>query len=732
MNEVSLFEFQRKCVNDLIDNILNGENKEILLQAPTGAGKTIILEALISEYNDLIGDSVFIWLTPGTGELEEQSMKKMNLYFPAENTKDLKDVLSDGFESRDTAFINWEAVNKKGNTALKEYERKNILDCIDFAHNKNLKFIVIIDEEHLNQTIKSEAIIQYFNPYRIIRVSATTKIRKNATFLQIKETDVISSGLITKSIYINDLVDNKTVYEDETEYLINIGLKKRNLIRQEYLKNDIQVNPLMIIQFPNKSDDLISKVEKHLKNNNISYDNGRLSIKMDKREKNFENISDNESQQTVLLMKQAIATGWDCPRAKILIKLRENMSEDFETQVIGRIRRMPQRCHYNNELLDNCYLYTFDEKYESTIKQELGKNAKDVKLLRLKPEFKNFSLIKELKSDENTIVGEREIFNIIFNYFKDKYSLSNDIESNKIRLSSNGFTFDTAVYTNVITDKITTIDNDELDYARRTTIKTEIDPKKNIADLRKIIATNATLIGIDYDKMKTVLERMLLKRKLFKNRFFNMNLKEFYAFVINNSKKINDDIIEAVTQKTIQLEFDFDKIIFRFPEIGILKYDKDDIDMPYYRKNVYNKYFLSRFKSNSETLFEEYCDNSNFIKWFYKNGESSTEYFSIVYNNKVGKQWLFYPDYILEDKNNNIWIIETKGGEDREGNSKNIDKQIENKFEALKRYSNEHNIKWGFVRDNEKNKKLYFNNTIYTEEMENNNWQLLDNIFKEM
>ena len=46
---------------------------------------------------------------------------------------------------------------------------------------------------------------------------------------------------------------------------------------------------------------------------------------------------------------------------------KSNMSEDFETQIIGRIRRMPQQMHYNNELLDNCYLYTFDEKYEEII-----------------------------------------------------------------------------------------------------------------------------------------------------------------------------------------------------------------------------------------------------------------------------------------------------------------------------------------------------------------------------
>ena len=39
-------------------------------------------------------------------------------------TKTIQDVLLQGFEAKDTAFINWETITKKGNTALKEAERK--------------------------------------------------------------------------------------------------------------------------------------------------------------------------------------------------------------------------------------------------------------------------------------------------------------------------------------------------------------------------------------------------------------------------------------------------------------------------------------------------------------------------------------------------------------------------------------------------------------------------------
>lgn len=67
---------------------------------------------------------------------------------------------------------------------------------------------------------------------------------------------------------------------------------------------------------------------------------------------NTNDLTGNNAESYFLLMKQAISTGWDCPRAKILVKLRENMSETFEIQTLGRIRRMPKAKHYGNDLLD--------------------------------------------------------------------------------------------------------------------------------------------------------------------------------------------------------------------------------------------------------------------------------------------------------------------------------------------------------------------------------------------
>ena len=732
MQNIELKEFQINTVNKLLDATSIGDKKEVLVQAPTGSGKTIILLSYIEECLQEHNNYIFVWLTPGKGDLEEQSRSKMTKFLPTLNSKNIQDVLLQGFESKDTAFINWETITKKGNTALKDTERKNLYERIKEAHNNGYKFIAIIDEEHLNKTIKAESIIEYMNPEYIVRVSATTKMNKEAEYIEISELDVINEGLITRALYINEGVSNANVLTNEHEYLLELALSKRKAIKEEYLKNNIQVNPLIIIQVPSKSDDLIQQIETILNEKGYSYERKNLSIWLSDRKENIDNIENNESNQAVLIMKQAISTGWDCPRAKILVKLRDNMSEEFETQTIVRIRRMPQAHHYDNILLDNCYLYTFDEKYEETVKQELGNNAKESKVVFLKNEFKNKVLLKKNTFDSSfDSFDERQTFNILRDYYIEKYKLTNNKNSNRTILEANGYNFKSTIENEIVQGKIVKIE--EIQDANRIMIESKVNTSKNGFELRHSINVISSKIGMRYDRTRIMLERMFLRGRIFNRKFVDLTIPEFYAFVINNEEILKHDFQEAVSQKARQQKLKFEdikEIDWKAPEMDYIKYDSKMKDPVIYEKSIYIGYPSNTIKSNSERMFEKYCENSNNIKWFYKNGESADIYFSLVYIDKVNKKWHFYPDFIVCDKNNELWIIETKGGENSSGSSKNIDIKVENKFEALKEYSKRYGVKWAFVRDYDKNNELYYNNTEYIDEMENDSWNKLDNLFK--
>ena len=590
MQGIELKEFQQKCVNKLLDVTTVGKKREVLLQAPTGSGKTIILLDYIQEYIEENKNTIFVWLTPGKGNLEEQSRSKMTKYLPNMNSKSIADVLLGGFEAGDTAFINWETITKKGNTALKEAERKNLFERIDEAYNRGYNFIVIVDEEHLNKTIKAESIIDYLKPNYIVRVSATTKKNKEAEFIQIDEIDVINEGLITRAIYINENVENNKKLNNEHEYLIDLALEKQKNIRKEYKKNNINVNPMIIIQVPNNSDDLIQQIEDILENKGYSYKNKSLAIWLNERKENIENISENNAEPVLLIMKEAVSTGWDCPRAKILVKLRSNMSENFETQIIGRIRRMPQAHHYNNLLLDNCYLYTFDEKYEETIKQELGNNAKDVKIVFLKDQFKDFTLTKQIKNSDSDGFDDRETFRIIRDYMIKKYKFTNKKADNKTILEAEGYIFGNTIENTIVQDKIIKIDTDEISNANTINVKSIVNTSKNGIDLRHSIGVISSKIGMKYDRTRVVLERMFLKRKIFTKKFIDLSLIEFYAFIINNEDKLKNDFFEAVSQESRQTTLKSESIKevpFKIPEMDIIKYDPNMKHTNIYDKNVY-------------------------------------------------------------------------------------------------------------------------------------------------
>ena len=60
MQGIELKEFQINCVNKLLDATTVGSKKEVLVQAPTGSGKTIILLDYIEEYIEENKNTIFV------------------------------------------------------------------------------------------------------------------------------------------------------------------------------------------------------------------------------------------------------------------------------------------------------------------------------------------------------------------------------------------------------------------------------------------------------------------------------------------------------------------------------------------------------------------------------------------------------------------------------------------------------------------------------------------------
>lgn len=732
---LNLFDFQEKAVLNLLDLSTDSNSKQtVVMKAPTGAGKTIILIGYVDEYfNKVNSNTAVIWLCPGKGDLEEQSRKKMISVAPHRKTQNLFDALQNGFEPESTTFINWELVTKRGNTAIKDSERKNLFDRIADAHRKNMNFIVIIDEEHSHNTAKAKVIIDAFAAKHIIRVSATAVQNNRYEYFEIDELDVIDEGLITKALYVNEGVEDNIEISNDYDYLLELADAKRKAIAQRYtevLPDRKIVRPLVLIQFPNGQPETIKAVETKLESMGYTYDNGMVSIWMSEDKKDLtDNLTDNDGTPVFLLMKQAISTGWDCPRAKILVKLREGMSEQFEIQTIGRIRRMPEARHYDDDLLDFCYVYTFDETYKAGLLSNMDK-AYETRRLFLKDKCKAFTLTKQLRDLDANGLGEREVLNKIYDYLISKYHLGNDKKNNQLILTGHGFVFGNEIFGQALHGQFVKTDM-VMESTAYFTTRQHVNTHEHGMQLLHSVDSIKTVIGMQTAKVKTILERLFRKGGSQKKKLLSLDTAEFYAFVINNVHLLKEDFREVTSSMAQQQVFTMPKTaLFNIPEQDFFKYDpgvKNEIE---YLSNAYHEYTsgyaTSLVRSTCEMLFEQYCESRDDIEWIYKNGDSGQQYFSIVYQDGIQHQWLFYADYIIMKKDGTVWVIETKGGETK-GKNKNIDIQIENKFNAFKNYATEHKLQWGFVRD--KDNFLYINNTKFAIDMADDNWKPIADIF---
>lgn len=242
--------------------------------------------------------------------------------------------------------------------------------------------------------------------------------------------------------------------------------------------------------------------------------------------------------------------------------------------------------------------------------------------------------------------------------------------------------------------------------------------------LHSVDAIKST-IGMTTAKVKVILERLFRQGNRGKMNLLKLPTAEFYAFVVNNEHKLKEEFKEVTSDMAVQMSLNLmpKKSTFRIPEQDFYKYDvgvKNEIE---YLSNAYegytSGYVTSLVRSTSEMLFEKYCESRDDIEWVYKNGDTGQQYFSIVYIDALQHQWLFYADYIVKKKDGTVWVIETKGGEVK-GQDKNIDRQIENKFNAFKNYAEGKDIHWGFVRD--KDGELYINNTEFVSDMADDKW----------
>ena len=347
-------------------------------------------------------------------------------------------------------------------------------------------------------------------------------------------------------LVINENFPQNIQEENEIAFLLEQALKKQREQHSAFLQKKAEVNPLIIVQIPNKNEVMKDEIERWFEASGITYENGRLAVWLSKKHGNLEGIDHNDAPPVAVIIKQAVATGWDCPRAHILVKPRDNMNETFEIQTIGRIRRMPEAKHYGNDLLDSCYLYTLDEKFTEGVKMNLGKGALDAATLYLKPEFKQISLASGQKSGLAQPRDAAAALTAMAQYFAQTHHTGTNTAENRTRLETAGYVFSSDIVDYTKSGSVTTMDSGKFADLNTVNIWTKLGTHRHGREYHHRVAEIALRVGLEYAQMNTILRRLFDKNTKYANKLLALETREVYAFVLNNAQRIKQDVRQAM------------------------------------------------------------------------------------------------------------------------------------------------------------------------------------------
>ncbi len=401
------------------------ESQIISFTAATGAGKTIILVSLVeSVYNGdatypAQDDAIFVWLSDSP-ELNEQSRQKFSRYGDDSIGTRLVTITDEDFdaETLDAGkiyFLNTQKLSRTSNLTRESDTRQFTIwqTLQNTAAEKSARLCLIIDEAHRGATNRRETltIMQKFirgseadglKPLPLVIGMSATIERFNALisdadlstdYCKVSNADVREAGLVKERIIV--------VYPEK-----DAGNRELSLLMaatQDWLNKcahwrsyDATVKPVFIVQVQSGTGDNVSDTDLDACLKTIEAAVGE-SFQVGEVVHTFGETADltlnglrvvykepskisGDDTIKVVLFKENLSTGWDCPRAETMMSFRRAADKTYIAQLIGRMIRTPlQRRIDTNETLNDVRLFlpnfdreTVNEIIDSLKGSELG------------------------------------------------------------------------------------------------------------------------------------------------------------------------------------------------------------------------------------------------------------------------------------------------------------------------------------------------------------------------
>ena len=224
--------------------------------------------------------------------------------------------------------------------------------------------LIVIDEGHKTTTQLSIDFIKDLNPSFIIEYTATPRDRSNILV------DVHASELKAEQ-----MVKIPIVLESAAQWQNALvrGIEKRDELENETKKlKGEYIRPIALLQAQPKNKDghtiTIDQIKAFLIERKIPAD--QIAIKTsEKNELEGIDLFSKNCKIRYIVTVNALAEGWDCSFAYVLVSVANLGSKIAVEQIIGRIIRLPNAKKKANEALNNSYVFASAKNFSEAANQ---------------------------------------------------------------------------------------------------------------------------------------------------------------------------------------------------------------------------------------------------------------------------------------------------------------------------------------------------------------------------
>lgn len=346
---------QERAIFELVQSL--SEKDDVVFKAPTGSGKTFIMARVMDEVISKDDNVVFIVSSLSKANLAQQNYDKFNEYLELGLVQHLNPHLISSETSCESALY-IPSVNNvyvlpqalyKAKSKLKGQQA--FLKLLLEIKNHGRVLYLIKDESHV-ATNNLDELKSFFT--KIINISATPKKKPD---VEISEQDAVNACLIKRVQYCSSADygdDDFSVDSLQYKELLK-ALDYLKECKKDYLEKS-NINPCLIIQISNKDlgEKQFNVIERALglseykdlkwvgyaKDPKVCQTNDQMIKTSPQKWEKY--CKPNDSTIDVIIFKMAITEGWDIPRANMLFQIRDSKSKQLDVQVLGRVRRNPR------------------------------------------------------------------------------------------------------------------------------------------------------------------------------------------------------------------------------------------------------------------------------------------------------------------------------------------------------------------------------------------------------